>query len=171
MRQVEIAKSVVFIVPGRALSEWGPLLARQDGVQGVSRVDPEFGERFAQVPFDRPWTEEQHGADLPVGTAVTGEPGDLFFLRRKLVARLAAALAQFLARCGQFATCPLGERLHSDRGEHVVGRSQLLARVDATPLAAQPLAVEQMRAGEFGAEACAPETFDRLAVELIRVGG
>ena len=44
----------------------------------------------------------------------------------------------------------LGERLHPDRGQHLVGRAQLVARVDPAILAAQPLPVEQMSAGELG---------------------
>ena len=81
----------------------------------------------------------------------------------------AVPLAHFLAGRRQLDAGPLGERLHPDRRELVVGRAELCARVDATALAAQPLAVEQVRAGEFGAEPGAPETLDRLAVELVRV--
>ena len=63
-----------------------------------------------------------------------------------------APLAHLLAGCEQLAAGALGERLHADRDEHVVGGPQLLACVDASALAAQPLAVEQMRAGELGTE-------------------
>ena len=59
----------------------------------------------------------------------------------------------------------LGERLHADRGEQVVGGAQLRARVDAAILAAQPLAVEQVRAGELGTQPRAAEPLDRLAIE------
>jgi hypothetical protein len=48
-----------------------------------------------------------------------------------------------------------------------MGRAQLLARVDAPALAAQPLAVEQMGAGELDADAGTPEARDRLAVEVL----
>ena len=44
----------------------------------------------------------------------------------------------------------LGERLHADRRQHLVGRAQLVARVDPAVLAAQPLPVEQMSARELG---------------------
>ena len=64
-------------------------------------------------------------------------------------ARLGGALAGGLAGGQQLAPGALGERLHADRVEHVVGGAQLLARVDASALAAQPLAVEQVRAGEL----------------------
>ena len=58
------------------------------------------------------------------------------------------ALAHLLAGGQQLAAGALGERLRAHRGEHLVGRAQLLARVDAAVLAAQPLAVEQVGAGE-----------------------
>jgi hypothetical protein len=50
-----------------------------------------------------------------------------------------------------------------------VREAQLLAGVDAAALAAQPLAVEQMGAPEFHADASAAETVDRLAVESLGV--
>jgi hypothetical protein len=45
-----------------------------------------------------------------------------------------------------------------------VRRAQLLARVDAAVLAAQPLTVEQMAAGELGADADPAQPRDRLTV-------
>ena len=48
-----------------------------------------------------------------------------------------------------------------------MGRSQLLAGVDAAALAAQPLAVEQMGARELHADAGPAEPVDRLAVETL----
>ena len=50
-----------------------------------------------------------------------------------------------------------------------MGGAQLLARVDAAALAAQPLAVEQVGAGELRTQRRSAEPLDRLAVE--RVGG
>ena len=49
------------------------------------------------------------------------------------------------------------------------GGAQLLAGVDAPALAPQPLAVQQVRAGELDAEAGAAEALERLAVG--RLGG
>src|SRR5829696_7681671 len=86
-------------------------------------VDPELGEHLAQVPLDRAWTDEELRADLRIREALAREPRDLFLLRSELVARVVAALAH------QLAAAALGERLHPDRGEHVVGGAQLLARV------------------------------------------
>ena len=48
-------------------------------------------------------------------------------------------------------------------------RSQLGARVDAAVLAAQPLAVEEVRARELGPHARAPEALDRLAERALGV--
>ena len=44
-----------------------------------------------------------------------------------------APLAYLLAGCEQLAAGALGERLHADRDEHVVGGPQLLTRVEARP--------------------------------------
>ena len=55
----------------------------------------------------------------------------------------------------------------ADRQQLLAGDAQLLARVDPPALAAQPLAVEQMRAGELHAQARAPEALDRLAVAAL----
>src|SRR6516165_10526003 len=134
-----------------------------------ARGDAELREHVAQVPFDRARADEQLGADLRVRQAVVGEPGDLPFLGRELVARVGAALAHLLARCHQLPAGALGEGLHPDPGEQVVGRTQLLARVDAAALAAQPLPVEQMRAGKLRADFGAAEPLDRTAIQEIRV--
>jgi hypothetical protein len=76
-----------------------------------------------------------------------GEPGNLGFLGCELLARLGAALADLLPGSDQFPAGALGERLHPDRGEQVVGGAQLLARVDASTLAAQPFAVARPSSG------------------------
>ena len=39
-------------------------------------ADAELDEDLAQVPFDRAHGQEQLGADLRVGAAVAGQPGD-----------------------------------------------------------------------------------------------
>ena len=51
----------------------------------------------------------------------------------------------------------------------VVRRAQLLARVEAATLAAQPLAVHQMRSGELRTQPGPTEPFDRLAIQKFRV--
>ena len=107
-------------------------------------------------------------ADLGVGEAVAGQPGDLGLLGGELVAasrRCACGRVSPVAE--QLALGALGERLDAHRGEHLVGGAQLLARVQAAALAAQPFAVEQMGAGELHADAGAAEPLDRLAVEAL----
>src|SRR5215472_5295083 len=49
--------------------------------------------------------------------------------------------------------------------EHLPGGAQLLACVRAAVVPAQPLAVEQLPAGQFGTDAGAAEAVDRLTVE------
>src|SRR5580704_11441911 len=88
-----------------------------------ARGDTELGEHVAQVPLDRARADEQLRADLRVRQAVAGQPGDLLLLRRELVARVGASLAHLLARREELAAGALGERLHPDRGEQVVGRT------------------------------------------------
>jgi hypothetical protein len=48
-----------------------------------------------------------------------------------------------------------------------MGSTQLLSSVNPTALAAQPLPVEQMGAGEVGADASAGKPFDRLPVPAL----
>ena len=86
-------------------------------------------------------------------------------LRRELVARVVAALAHLLAGGQQLVPGALGEAVRAHRQERLARDAQLLARVDPPALAAQPLAVEQARAGELHAHAGAAEALDRLAVE------
>src|SRR5690348_9918816 len=62
---------------------------------------------------------------------------------------------------------PLGKRLHLEVGEHLVCDPQLFARVQATTLAAEPLAVKEVRTGTIDRDARAAESLDRLGVEVI----
>ena len=48
-----------------------------------------------------------------------------------------------------------------------MGGAQLLTRIDAPALAAQPLAIEQMRVGEFGTEPGTAQPIDRFAIEVV----
>src|SRR5580693_5274399 len=104
-------------------SSGDPAVLGQRRPELPARGDTELGEHVAQVPLDRARTDEQLRADLRVRQAVAGQPGDLLLLRRELVARVGASLADLLARREQLAAGALGERLHPDRGEQVVGRT------------------------------------------------
>ena len=125
------------------------------------------------MPFDRPRAEEQPGADLRIRKPVTCEPRDLLLLRRQLTARLVASLAHLLAGREQLPARTLGERLHAHGDEQVVCRSQLLACIDASSDAAQPLSVEEMGSGEVRTEPRAAEQLDRLdeVILCLVVGG
>ena len=119
------------------------------------------------MPLNGPRAEEEPRADLRIGQPIAGEPRDLPLLGGQIVARVDRPLAHLLARRLKLLTRALGERLHPDRGQHLVGRAQLLARVDPAILAAQPLAVEEVRAGELRTEPGAPQPLDRLAIQLV----
>ena len=96
----------------------------------------ELREHVAQVPLDRARADEQLGADLRVRQALAGEPGDLLLLRREPPARARVAFARLLACRQQLAAGAIGECLHADLVEQMVGAAQLLARVDAPALPA-----------------------------------
>ena len=98
-----------------------------------------------------------------------GESGDLCLLGCEHAARLVGALARGLTGGPELATCSLGKGLGSEDAEHVVGCSQLFARVDAPVFAPEPFAVDEVRAGELDADSGAFEPLDRIPVE--RLGG
>ena len=79
----------------------------------------------------------------------------------------ACACRTRLAGGEQLTSGALRERLHADRLEQLVRRSQLRARVDAAILSAQPLPVEEMRTCEVGPEPRAPQAVDGLAVRTL----
>jgi hypothetical protein len=122
------------------------------------------------MPFDGAGAQEELSPDLRVGEAVTCESDNLLLLRCELVARLSAALPDRLAGRDQLSARALGERRHSNGGKHVVRRTKLLACVASSPLAPQPLPVEQMRAGELGTEMSPAQPIDRFEVELLGGG-
>jgi hypothetical protein len=117
------------------------------------------------VPLHRARAEEELGPDLRVRLPAGGQARDLGLLRGQLVERLDRALTHGLAGGQQLAPGALGERLHADVREHHVRDSQLLTGVDATVLAPQPLAVQEVRAGQRGTDLDARQPFDRLLVE------
>src|SRR5271154_4863248 len=102
----------------------------------VVRAGTEIRLPLAQVPLDRARADEQLGADLRVRLPITGEPGDLRLLGCELLARLDSAVVDRLPGGQQLTASALRERLDAHRGAHLVGGTQLLARVDATPAAA-----------------------------------
>src|ERR687898_1034437 len=142
-------------------------VARQGVAQGSARADAELGEHLLQVPLDGAGAEEELSADLGVRPTVAGELGDVLLLRSELVAGVIAALADLLAGGQQLVPRTLGESLRAQREQHLARDPQLLARIDTSPLTAQPLPVEQARACELDADARVGEAIDRFAVQAL----
>ena len=136
----------------------------------AARADVELGKDLTEVVLDRTRADEQPGADLRVRQPIPGQPGHLRLLNGQRFAGrtgwraggLGGALAGGLAGGQQLAAGPLGERLHPHRVQHLIGGTQLLARLAAAPLAAQPLTIEQMRTGQLRAEPGPAKVADRL---------
>src|SRR5690348_17409405 len=127
-------------------------VALQDAMELVAGADVELGEDLVQVVFDGARAHEQLGSDLGVGQAVAGQPADLGLPGGELGGGLGGALADTLAGGPQLARGPVGEPAGSHGGEHLMRGAQLLAGVDAPVLPAQPLAVQEMGAGELHAQ-------------------
>ena len=119
------------------------------------------------MPLDGPRAEEQLRTDLVVRPPVAREARDLDLLGRELVDRLGCPPADRLPGRDELAPRPLGEGVHADLCEEVVGRPELLARIDPPALPAQPLPVEQARPGTFRTQARPIQEVDRVAVELV----
>ena len=117
----------------------------------------------------RAGADEQLCADLGVGEAVSGQPGDVCLLGCEHAARVVGAPPRGLARGQELVTGALGKPLGPDVAEHLVGGSELLTRVDAPVLATQPFAVAEPGAGEVDDATAAREPLDRLAVEGLRI--
>ena len=129
---------------------------RQRRLELPARGYVELREHVAQVPLGRACADEQLRADLRVRQALTREPGDLLLLRRELLACAKRALPGLLACRQQLAAGALGERLHANRRELLIGGPQPFARIEPSALPAQPLPVDQMRAGQIRTQPCTP---------------
>src|SRR6516165_3072964 len=121
----------------------------ESATQLFAGADPELDEHLAEVPLDRPRTQEEPSTDLGVRQPAAGHLRDLPLLRGQLVARLDRAPAHVFARRRQLQARAIGERVHSDRCELLMRGVKVRARVHAPLPTAQPLAVEKMRAGEL----------------------
>ena len=67
----------------------------------------------------------------------------------------------------QLDASPFGKRCGADGVEDLVRAAELIAGITFAPLAAQPLAVDQVGADEIHRQAGAAEAVDRLAVEVL----
>lgn len=99
--------------------------------------------------------------------SVSGETGDLRLLGSQEGASLHRMLANGPAGGQELTSRASGERLSADATEYLVRSAQLLARLDAPVLGAQPFAVQESRAGGVDDDTATGEPLDRLAVEDI----
>src|SRR3954471_16229731 len=133
-----------------------------------ARVDPELREHSAQVPLDRPRADEELCADLGIRAALGGEACDLRLLRGEPVTRVGRALAHSLAGRHPLTSRAFSESVHAgDLRPHPVRDPEMLTSFGAPALASQPLAVDQVSAGEGRTYPRAAQTHDRLAIQLL----
>ena len=126
-----------------------------------------------QVVLNGARTDEQPRTDLGVGQPVAGQSGDQRFLRCEQAEGDRGASARCLAGGRQLAAGPLGEPLCTKPVEQLVGGAQLLAGVDSTVFAAQPLAIHQLGPSQVKRDMATAEARNRLPVEGFgaRAGG
>src|SRR3954465_10989326 len=132
-----------------------------------ARVDPELREHPAQVPLDRARADEHLCADLGIRPAPGGEACDLRLLRGEPVTRVGRALAHRLAGRHPLPSRAVSEPRHAELPPHLVREPEMLTSSGAPALASQPLAVDQVGAGERRTYPRAAQTRDRLAIELL----
>src|SRR3954453_3946803 len=145
-----------------------PRLLR-DRAELFARVDAELREDPAQVPLDRARADEELCADLGIRAALGGEACDLRLLGGEPVARVGRALAPRLAGPPPLAGRAFGESVHAgDIRPHPVRDPEMLTSFGAPALASQPLAVDEVGAGERRSYARAAQTGDRLAIQRLR---
>src|SRR5580692_482462 len=135
-------------------------LVRQLG----SGPDAELPEDLAEVVVDGACTEEQLLGNLAVGRAASGEAGNAGFLGGEVPFGVRRPLSGAFASGTQFAAGLLGEYARAHGAEHVVGSPELDAGVAPSSATAQPLAVQQVRAGQVDGRATALKLADRLQV-------
>jgi len=129
--------------------------------------DAELGEDVAKVPLDGARANEQLGGDLLVCLPVPGQPGDLGLLADEVGEGLDGALAHGFPGGRKLAAGALGEAVGADAAEHLIGRTQGVARILTPVLAAQPFAVKEVGAGQVHGDTTAAEPADRLPVQSI----
>src|SRR3954452_6870740 len=111
--------------------------------------------------------DEQARADIGVREAVAREARDLDLLGGQLPPGLDPAFAHALAGGQQLTLGAPGERLGAHGREQLERITQLMAGVDAAPLAAQPLAIEQVGPRKLHAHAGARQPLERLLIEAL----
>src|SRR4051794_24688686 len=119
------------------------------------------------MPLDGARAQEQPRTDLRIRQALERQARDLPLLRSQIVARLDRPLAHCLPRREQLTRGSLGESLHPDRRELVVGGTELDTCVGPAFLASQPLSVDQMRPRELWTPPGPCQSLDGLAIQAI----
>src|SRR5690606_35309718 len=110
-------------------------------------VDAELAEDAAQVGFDRARAEVEPRADLARSRPGGDQSCDVQFMGRELIGRLGGALARVLTGGAEFACGARGERRGAHVGQHSIRGAQLVPGLLPPPLAAQPLAVDEVSTG------------------------
>ena len=103
--------------------------------------------------------------------APRGEVSNAGFLRGEVPFGVRSSLSGSFAGGAQFALGLLCVSARAHGVEHVVGGAELDAGVAASSAAAQPLAVEQVRAGEVDGRTAALKLADRLQVRGLGLAG
>src|SRR3954470_18163162 len=120
------------------------------------------------MPLDRARADGELCTDLGIRAALGGEACDLRLLRSKPVARLGRALAHRLAGRHPLTSRAFSESVHAGNlRPHPVCDPEMLTSFGAPALASQPLAVDQVGAGERRTYPRAAQTHDRLAIQLL----
>src|SRR5215467_8603656 len=148
----------------------GPFQLPQRGRELSAGAHAELCEHLAQVVLDGSRTDEELACDLRVRVSIGSQPYDLALLGGENVAGLNRSLAHHLSGRQQLAAGALGERFGPDTTERLVGDAQVLAPVVAPVHPAQPLAVDQVSAGEMDDDSAALEALDCFTVERLRGG-
>jgi hypothetical protein len=78
-----------------------------------------------------------------------------------------AASAGLSAGGQQLVVGALGESVRAPRDQHVTGGAQLRVGIDTALRAAEPLAVEEVRAGELGTQLRPTQAIDRFGIRAL----
>src|SRR5262249_6443262 len=120
-----------------------------------------------QVPLDGARADVELRADLGIRVPLGRQARDLRLLRSEVSARLVGALACRLAGRLELAARALRERRGAHPIEEHVRRAQVFPGVATPVLAAQPLAVDEVRACKLRPHPRPADALDRLVVEQL----
>src|SRR5262245_60130875 len=121
---------------GEALCGW--VSNRERGVQFRTRGDPKLWEDPVEVKPNRTVSKVEALANLSIGQALGGHQRDLQFLWREAIPRARLTAMAGLPRGAQLLTRAIGPRNGAERVERITGGTQPCARLNHTPVAAQP---------------------------------